>query len=109
MRRHIVLIIALTATALAAGVAMVPGEREQWTMLVRDGRNLEALKVLEANYRAGRRETDAVTHLYKLYMSLAQIEPATRVLEDLVAGHPGNTETLAMLAKHYADIQDRQA
>jgi tetratricopeptide (TPR) repeat protein len=109
MRRHIALIIALTATALAAGVAVVPGEREQWTMLVRDGRNLEALKVLEANYRAGRRETDAVTHLYKLYMSLAQIEPATRVLEALVADHPGNTEALAMLAKHYADIQDRQA
>jgi tetratricopeptide (TPR) repeat protein len=109
MMRHIVLIICLTATALAAGVAMVPGEREQWTMLVRDGRNLEALKVLEAKYRAGRRETDAVTHLYKLYMSFAQIEPATRVMQDLVADHPGNTEALAMLARHYGDIEDKPA
>jgi hypothetical protein len=54
MIRNIALIIFLTTTALAAGVAMVPGEREQWTMLVRDGRNQEALKVLGAQYRDGR-------------------------------------------------------
>jgi tetratricopeptide (TPR) repeat protein len=109
MIRHIALISCLTAVALAAGVAMVPGEREQWTMLVRDGRNVEALKVLEARYRAGRRETDAVVHLHKLYMSFAQIEQATRVMQDFVADHPGNAEALTMLARHYADIQDRPA
>jgi tetratricopeptide (TPR) repeat protein len=108
MIRHIALIIFLTATALAAGVAMVPGEREQWTMLVRDGRNQEALKVLEAQYRAGRREVDAVIHLHKLYMSFGEIEQATRVLQDFVAAHPDNTEAVAMLAKHYGDIQDKQ-
>jgi tetratricopeptide (TPR) repeat protein len=108
MIRHIALIIFLTATALAAGVAMVPGEREQWTMLVRDGRNQEALKVLEAQYRAGRREVDAVIHLHKLYMSFGEIEQATRVLQDFVAAHADNTEAVAMLAKHYGDIQDKQ-
>jgi tetratricopeptide (TPR) repeat protein len=108
MIRHIALIIFLTTTALAAGVAMVPGEREQWTMLVRDGRNQEALKVLEAQYRAGRREVDAVIHLHKLYMSFGEIEQATRVLQDFVAAHPDNTEAVAMLAKHYGDIQDKQ-
>jgi len=55
MFRHIALIVSLTAVALAAGVAMVPGEREQWTMLVRDGRNQEALKALETRYRAVKR------------------------------------------------------
>jgi tetratricopeptide (TPR) repeat protein len=108
MIRHIALIIFLTTAALAAGVAMVPGEREQWTMLVRDGRNQEALKVLEAQYRAGRREVDAVIHLHKLYMSFGEIEQATRVLQDFVAAHPDNTEAVAMLAKHYGDIQDKQ-
>ena len=108
MIRHIALITCLTATALAAGVAMVPGEREQWTMLVRDGRNLEALKALEARYREGRREVDAVVHLHKLYMSFAEIERATRVIQDLVADHPGNPEAVSMLVKHYADIQDKQ-
>jgi len=109
MIRHIALVTCLTATALAAGVAMVPGEREQWTMLVRDGRNLEALKVLEARYRAGAREVDAVIHLHKLYMSFAEIDQATRVMQDFVADHPGNPEAVAMLAKHYGDIQDKQA
>jgi tetratricopeptide (TPR) repeat protein len=108
MIRHIALIIFLTTAALAAGVAMVPGEREQWTMLVRDGRNQEALKVLEAQYRAGRREVDAVIHLHKLYMSFGEIEQATRVLQDFVAAHADNTEAVAMLAKHYGDIQDKQ-
>src|SRR5436190_12798596 len=107
MIRHIALIGGLTAAALAAGVAMVPGEREQWTMLVRDGRNQEALKALEVRYRAGRREVDAVVHLHKLYMSFAEIERATGVMQDFVADHPANPEAVAMLAKHYADIQDK--
>ena len=62
MFRHIALIVVLTAVSLAAGVAMVPGEREQWTMLVRDGRNQEAIRVLEARYNAGKREVDAKAH-----------------------------------------------
>lgn len=85
MFRHIVLMVCLAGAALFAGVAMVPGEREQWTMLVRDGHNEEALKILRAHYQSGRRDVDAVMHLYKLYMAFAEIEPATLVLEDLVA------------------------
>jgi tetratricopeptide (TPR) repeat protein len=109
MFRHVLLIIGLSATALAAGVAMVPGEREQWTMLVRDGRNEQAVKALEAQYRAGRRSTDAVVHLYRLYMSFANIEQATRVMQEFAADHPDNPEIVAMLARHYNDIQDKPA
>jgi tetratricopeptide (TPR) repeat protein len=107
MFRHIALVICLTAAALAAGAAMVPGEREQWTMLVRDGRNKEALKTLQGLYDAGHREIDTVVNLYKLHMSFAEIDAATRVLADFVAAHPDNAETLALLAKHYADIEDK--
>jgi Flp pilus assembly protein TadD len=109
MLRHIALIIALTAVSLAAGVAMVPGEREQWTMLVRDGRNQEALRALEARYRSGRREVDAVLHLYKLYMSFADIDQATRVIQDFVTDHPNDPAAVALLAKHYGDTQDKPA
>ena len=109
MLRHIALMISLTVAALAAGLAMVPGEREQWTMLVRDGRNAEAMKTLEARYRAGRRETDAMLHLYKLYMSFAEIERATRIIQDFVGDRPGDPAALALLAKHYGDIQNKQA
>jgi tetratricopeptide (TPR) repeat protein len=48
-------------------------------------------------------------HLYRLYMTFAELELATRVLEDFVAQHPKNAEALAMLAKHYGDIQDTDA
>src|SRR5882757_9795597 len=109
MLRHIALIILLTAVSLAAGVAMVPGEREQWTMLVRDGRNQEALRALEARYRKGGREVDAVLHLYKLYMSFADIDQATRVMQEFVADHPDNPAAYTLLARHYGDIQDKQA
>jgi Flp pilus assembly protein TadD len=109
MFRHITLITVLTAVALAAGVAMVPGEREQWTMLVRDGRNQDAIKALEARYRAGKRDVDAVLHLYKLYMSFAEIEQATRVMQGFVADHPNDPAAVSLLAKHYGDIQDKRA
>jgi hypothetical protein len=109
MLRHIALIILLTAVSLAAGVAMVPGEREQWTMLVRDGRNQEAIHALEARYRAGRREVDAVLHLYKLYMSIADIDQATRIMREFVADHADDPAAVTLLAKHYSDIQDKRA
>jgi Tetratricopeptide repeat len=109
MFRHIALIVSLTAVALAAGVAMVPGEREQWTMLVRDGRNQEAIAALEAHYRAGKRETDAVLHLYKLYMAFAEIEQATRIMRDFVTDRPQDPAAVALLAKHFGDVQDKRA
>jgi tetratricopeptide (TPR) repeat protein len=109
MFRHIALIVSLTAVALAAGVAMVPGEREQWTMLVRDGRNQEAIATLEAGYRSGKREIDAVLHLYKLYMAFAEIEQATRIMRDFVTDRPDDPAAVALLAKHYGDIQDKRA
>jgi tetratricopeptide (TPR) repeat protein len=109
MLRHIALIVSLTLVALAAGYAMVPGEREQWTMLVRDGRNQEALKALESRYRAGKREVDAVLHLYKLYMSFADIDAATRIMEDFVHDHPNDPQVVSLLAKHYGDIQNKPA
>lgn len=109
MFRHIALIVVLTAVALAAGIAMVPGEREQWTMLVRDGRNQEAMRVLEARYSAGKREVDAVLHLYKLYMSFADIDQATRIMRDFVTDHPDDAAAVGLLAKHYGDIQNKRA
>jgi tetratricopeptide (TPR) repeat protein len=109
MLRHIALIISLTAVSLAAGFAMVPGEREQWTMLVRDGRNQEALRALEARYRAGGREVDAVLHLYKIYMSYADIDQATRIMREFAADHPDDPAAVSLLAKHYDDIQDKRA
>jgi Flp pilus assembly protein TadD len=108
MVRHILLIILLTVVALAAAVALVPGEREQWTMLVRDGQNQEAIRVLEARYGEGRRDIDAVLHLHKLYMSFAEIDQATRIMEGFVADHPSDPAVVTLLAKHYADIQDKR-
>ena len=109
MFRHIALIVVLTAVALAAGIAMVPGEREQWTMLVRDGRNQEAIRALETRYSEGKREVDAVLHLYKLYMSFADIDQATRIMRDFVTDHPDDPAAVGLLAKHYGDIQNKRA
>jgi hypothetical protein len=108
MVKHIILIVSLTFVALAAGVAMVPGEREQWTMLSRDGQNQDALRVLQARYDAGQREPDAVLHLHKLYMSFSNVEQATRVMQEFVVSRPGDSAALALLARHYGDIQDKR-
>jgi tetratricopeptide (TPR) repeat protein len=107
MFKHIALIVVLIFAALAAGVAMVPGDREQWTMLWRDGQNEQAKRVLEARYKAGQRDADAVLHLHKLYMSFADIERATQVMQEFVALHPDDPGVVSLLARHYADIQNR--
>jgi hypothetical protein len=106
MLRHVVFTLLLITTAIAAGVAMVPGERERWTMLVRDNRNEEALDVLKASYRAGQRDAAAVLQLYKLLMSFAEIAQATQVIEQFVADRPGDVEAITLLAKHYGDTQN---
>lgn len=107
MLRHILFMLALIGSAIGAGVALVPGDREQWTMLMRDERNQEALHVLEKHYASGRRETDAALNLYKLLMSFAEIDRATKVAEQLVADYPNDSYAATLLAKHYGDIEDR--
>src|SRR5262249_55041740 len=107
MVRHILLTLCLAAAALCAGFALVPGEREQWTMLMRDDRNADALAILERRYDAGGRDADAVLAYYKLLMSYARVDRADEVIEAFAAAHPGNSEVLALLAKHYADTQNR--
>jgi hypothetical protein len=106
MLRHIAMMLALTFAALAAGIYMVPGPREQWTMLIRDERNAEALDLLEKHYQAGDRDPETLLQLYKLLMSFAQIERATTVIQELVAERPGDIFALTLLAKHYGDTQD---
>jgi predicted Zn-dependent protease len=52
---------------------------------------------------------DAVLHLYKLYMSLADIDHATRIMQQFVVDHPDDPAAVTLLAKHYGDIQDKRA
>lgn len=109
MIRHITLMLAVIAFAAAAGIALVPGDRERWTMMLRDNRNDEALQLLEKRYDAGGRDTATVLQLYKLLMLDADISRATDVVEQLAARNPNSIETLTLLAKHYWDTQNRQA
>jgi hypothetical protein len=106
MLRHIAVMLALTFAALAAGIYMVPGSREQWTMLVRDERNAEALDLLEHKYRAGERDPEEMLQLYKLLMSSARIDRATQVIRELATKWPDDVAALTMLAQHYGDTQD---
>jgi tetratricopeptide (TPR) repeat protein len=106
MLRHIAVMLALTTAALGAGVYMVPGSREQWTMLIRDERNAEALDLLEQRYQAGERDPEALLQLYKLLMSFAQIDRATQVVQEFASQRPGDIFALTLLARHYHDTQD---
>src|SRR5262245_15058067 len=108
MLRHVAFTLLLIAGAIAAGIAMVPREREQWTILVRDNRDEEALKILDARYQAGGRYPYTVLQLYKLQMSFAKIGPATRVIEQFAADRPNDVEAATLLAKHYDDTQNKQ-
>jgi hypothetical protein len=106
MYRHASLTFAIAVTALVAALHMIPGSREQWTMLVRDDRNYEALAILEQRYEAGERDPEAMLQLYKLLMSVARIDQATRIIEEIAAQRPDDISGLAELAKHYGHTQD---
>lgn len=106
MRRHVLLTLLLIVAAIAVGVAIVPGEREQWTMLQRDNRNEEALAILDTRYRAGHRDADTLLQLYKLLMSFAEVSRASEVIEQFVAARPEDVQAVARLAKHYADTEN---
>lgn len=106
LSRHIALMLGTAIIAVAAGIVTVPGPREQWTMLVRDERNDEALEILQQRYAAGERDPEAMLQLYKLLMSLAKIDEATRIIEEIVTRRPNDASGLAELAKHYEHTQD---
>jgi len=106
MFRHAALTFGIAVSALVTALCMVPGSREQWTMLVRDERNDEALEILEQRYEAGERDPEAMLQLYKLLMSVARIDRATRIIEEIAAKRPDDVSGLAELAKHYGHTQD---
>src|SRR5882757_2216627 len=107
MFRHIILVVGLLVSAVVAGFVLVPSEREQWAMLVRDSRNADALQLFETGYREGRRDPIIVLELYRLLMSFAEIEKATQVIEDFAASRGSNVEAITLLARHYANTQNR--
>jgi len=104
--RHIIVVLAVAAAALTAGVYMIPSDREQLTMLIRDERDADALSLLQRRYQAGDRNPETMLQLYELLMSFAEIKPATHLIEELVAQHPNDPNAWTLLAKHYADTQD---
>jgi hypothetical protein len=106
MLRHASLTFGVAVAALVAAIHMIPGPREQWTMLVRDERNDEALAILEQRYEAGERDPEAMLQFYKLLMSVAKIDRATRIIEEIASHRPDDTSGLAELAKHYGHTQD---
>jgi hypothetical protein len=106
MFRHASLTFGIAVAAVVAALHMIPGPREQWTMLVRDERNDEALAILEQRYEAGERDPEAMLQLYKLLMSVARIDRATRIIEEIAAQRPDDVSGLAELAKHYGHTQD---
>jgi tetratricopeptide (TPR) repeat protein len=105
--RHIAVVLALGIAALAAGVALIPGDREQLTMMLRDERDAEPLRLLQREYDAGERDPQQMLHLYQLLMSFAEIGRATHIVEELASKSPNDVSALTLLAKHYADTQNQ--
>lgn len=105
--RHIAVVLALGVFALAAGIALIPGDREQLTMMLRDERDAEPLKLLQREYDSGDRDPQQMLRLYQLLMSFAEIGRATRVVEELAGQSPNDVSALTLLAKHYADTENQ--
>lgn len=106
---HHLVMHALFLAALVAGWLMLPGDAERIAMLARDGRNGEALALLEARFDAGDRSQHTLHELVGLYEGFGDVAKARRTLELMVAQRPRDRALARRLLQLYRDTGDQDA
>ncbi len=96
----------LVAAALAAGWVMLPGDAERIAMLELDGKNREALRILEARHAAGDRRHRTLFQLQALYEQFGDLPKARQMLEMLAEARPRDAQVQRQLATFYKMTQD---
>jgi hypothetical protein len=109
MSAHHLVMHALFLAALVVGWLMLPGDAERIAMLVRDGRNGEALALLEARLDAGDRSQHTLHELVGLYEGFGDVAKARRTLELMVAQRPRDRALARRLQQLYRDTGDQEA
>lgn len=104
-----VAMITVFMAAVVAGWLLLPGDAERIAMLERDGRDLEAMAILEQRFAAGDRRQRTLFHLERQYETAGDLTKARRVLEMLGEARPRDPSVLRQLAYYYKQTEDRDA
>ena len=101
IKPHLVVMIAIFAGALAVGYMILPGVNERIAALERDGKNRDALKLLEQLFQRGDRSPRTLFQLQNLYEHFGELDEARRTLEMLAALRPRDAQVQRRLAQLY--------
>jgi len=99
----------LFAGCLAVGYMILPGYSERVAMLERDGRNREALEILESRFETGDRSAHTLYQMQKFYEQFGDLAKLRQTLEMLVAARPRDPAIHSRLQQLYAQTQDQPA
>jgi len=106
---HAVVMAIVFAPGLVAGYVFLPGENERVAMLERDGKNRQAMAILEARFAAGDRRPRTLFQLVGLYEQFGRLTELKRVLEALAVARPRDVQVQRRLAQFYSATQDNAA
>ena len=103
---HSIVMTVLFIGALITGYAMLPGINERIAMLERDGKNAQALGILERRFADGDRRPRTLYQLVGLYEQFGNLPRLKETLEALSEARPRDAQVRRRLAQFYATTQD---
>ncbi len=106
LKPHILVMSAVFAGALAVGYLVLPGDGERIAALERDGKNQQALQILEQRFAQGDRSQRSLFQLQRLYEYFGDLAKAKRTLEMLANLRPKDPQVQRQLAQFYKMTQN---
>ena len=106
LKPHILVMGAVFAGALAVGYMVLPGYNERIAALERDGRNREALRILQQRFDQGDRSQRTLFQLQRLHEHFGDLAKARQTLEMLAVQRPRDTQVQRQLAQFYKLTQN---
>lgn len=103
---HMIVMSVVFLAALGVGYALLPGENERVAMLERDGKNRQALRILESRFDAGDRRARTLYQLVGLYEQFGNLPRLKLTLEALAAARPRDVQVRRRLVQFYSATQD---
>ncbi len=109
LKPHILVMGAIFAGALAVGYLVLPGDGERIAALERDGKNRQALQILEQRFAQGDRSQRSLFQLQRLYEHFGDLAKAKQTLEMLASLRPRDPQVQRQLAQFYKLTQNEPA
>ena len=103
---HALVMGLLFAGALIVGYFVLPGHNERIAALERDGKNREALRILEQRFAQGDRSQRTLFQLQRLHEHFGDLGKARQTLEMLAVLRPKDAQVQRQLAQFYKLTQN---